>query len=175
MPRALGWTIAAAHMALVGFGAAGKVPIPETNALGRVVESYRAYTGADNGFGFFAPGVAAQRRVILHVFAQGEWRRISESFSGVGSSLRLTTLTGLFSESELREAVAASWAARALGSVQGAEVVIVEVEVYLTPTMTEYRAGARPRWITECAFPFTRHRDGLAVEEPPDAPPAASR
>lgn len=162
MRYALGISAVLVHLVLVGFGAADAVPVSEDHLTGRLIETYRAFTGADNGYGFFAPGVAAERRVVLHVFNGRDWLDVDEGFAGRESSFRLTTMTGLFGEEVLREPLAASWAARALGAVPGASVVLVEVEVYWIPRMAEYRRGERPRWITECIFPFTRYHDGMA-------------
>lgn len=174
MKRSL-WTAAAlTHLTLVGFGAAGRVPISEQALLGRVVETYRAYSGAGNGYGFFAPGVAAERRVLLHVFSGGRWGAVAEAFDGVESSLRLLTTTGLMAKAELRQPLAASWAARAFGAVPDSSVVLVEVEVYLIPPMDEFRRGARPQWVTESIFPFARSSELRATAEPvSDADPQA--
>lgn len=175
MKRPLWIAAALVHLTLVGFGAAGKVPISEQTLLGRMVEIYRAYSGAGNGYGFFAPGVAAERRVLLHVFSGGRWLEIAESFDGTESSHRLLTTTGLFAQEQLRQSLAASWAARAFGAVADSSVVLVEVEVYLIPPMDEFLRGERPRWITESVFPFTRAAESGPAQEPDHGlPPARS-
>ncbi|HEX5760742.1 MAG TPA: hypothetical protein VF121_16255 [Thermoanaerobaculia bacterium] len=147
---------AALHLMLVGFGAAGRVPVGETTVIGRVIGVYRAWTGADNAYGFFAPGVAAERRVALHVYAEDRWFLVHERFDTREADLRLSTLAGLFQEDDLRQLLAASWAARALGSFPAARVALVEVQAYVVPTMEQYRGGAQPRWITERVFSFAR-------------------
>lgn len=144
------------HLVLVSFGAAGKIPVSEATALGRAIGAYRAYTGADNAYGFFAPGVASERRVVLHVYSGDHWQSIDERFQGRESNLRLSTVVGMLTDPNLREPLAASWAARAFGSFPGARLVLVEIKVYLVPSMRELRAGSRPRWRTEGFFSFAR-------------------
>ena len=42
-----------------------------------------------------------------------------------------------------------------MAEAPAAAVVIVRAEAYLLPTMERYRAGARGRWTTVAAYPFT--------------------
>ena len=59
--------LAAAHLTLVVCGAARLRP-PHGPA-GSAVRFYGALSGSDNGFGFFAPGVASQVRMVQSVLA----------------------------------------------------------------------------------------------------------
>jgi len=153
------------HLVLVSFGAAGKIPISEASALGRAIEAYRAYTGADNAYGFFAPGVASERQVVLHVYLGDRWLSTSERFEGLEPRLRLSTVAGLFADSDLREPLAASWAARAFGSFPKARLVLVEIKVHIVPSMREFRGGSHPRWRTEGLFSFARSFSPVATAE----------
>jgi hypothetical protein len=117
-------------------------------------------TGADAGYGYFAPHVGSEVRVrfTLADNAGREWQ--DELAAGLNQEgrLRVGSMTGLFpadpEQRVLRHDLAASWAATMFGRHPTARVVIVRVEVYEVPSMAEYRAGLRPGWVQVFAATF---------------------
>ena len=146
------------HLALTLCGALKFVPVPLKTRLGKAIAHYQAYSGSDNGYGFFAPGVASPKRVILHGYhaQKNEWVTKLETGVSRETELRLSTTAGLFSQEKYHELIAASWAAWMFGNDPDASLVIVEIQVYAIPTMSEFRAGARPQWQAAEVFPFAR-------------------
>lgn len=146
------------HLALAVCGAAGYAPLADGGRAGRAASCYQAYTGTGTSFGFFAPGVAAQRRVVWHGYNEQTkgWVVDSESGPSLEAELRLSTAAGLFSQEGPHDVLAASWAAWMFGKHPEVSLSIVEVEAYAVPTMEQYRAGARPRWVVVDAFSFVR-------------------
>ena len=63
------------HLGLTVCGAVKFAPVPTSTRLGSVIAHYQAYSGSDNGYGFFAPGVASPQRVLLHGYhaQNNEW------------------------------------------------------------------------------------------------------
>lgn len=149
------------HLGLTICGAARLSPIPFGTSVGKVVAHYQAYSGSGNGYGFFAPGVASPQRVLLHGYHadKGEWVTMAETGTSREAELRLSTTTGLFSQPNYHEFVAASWAAWMFGNDADASLAIVEIQVYTIPTMSEFRAGEKPQWQVIRGFPFARRKD----------------
>jgi len=156
--KRMAWLAAAGvHLALVICGAAGITPVSTKLAGGRVVETYRAYTGANNGYGFFAPGVASEWRATFDVCSD-ERHCIPVAREQVGHEARLLLITidGLLGEDELRDLIAASHAARQFARYPHAEVVLVKAGVFEVPAMAEYRGGERPQWRDLYGYAFHR-------------------
>jgi len=147
---------AAVHLAIVAAGAAGLRPDSRTSA-GALLETYGEYSGADNSYGFFAPAVAAEWRAAFDLYdaASGRWTTRTRPPTNRELALLDSTINGHFAREDLREALAASWAAAAMAERPDAAVVVVRAEAFLVPTMEEYRGGARGRWQTLAAFAFT--------------------
>jgi hypothetical protein len=158
MKRRSTWLLAFAltHLALVICGATGRQllpPSPPDFAL----RWYGAMTGADSGYGFFAPGVGpqAQATFTLHDAAGHSW---TDTIDGDNQEVRLR-LGSMLTNSEvesLRPGLTASWAAVMFGRHPEATRVIVRVQLYDTPTMADFRAGATPAWQTVFEASFTR-------------------
>ncbi len=144
------------HLALAVCGAAKYMPLPAGSWAERAASCYQSYTGTGTGFGFFAPGVAAQRRVVWHGYNEQtkEWRVDTESGPSLEAELRISATAGLFSQEGPHDILAASWAAWMFGKHPDVSVSLVEVEAYAVPKMGQYRAGARPRWVVVNAFSF---------------------
>jgi hypothetical protein len=156
MARRLLFIAGCLHLLLVAYGATGVVPLAETHLAGRVIEAYRAYSGADNRYGFFAPSVAAARRVKVHVFSENRWTEMEEPLTSLESKLRASSIAGLFAQPQLTQGLAASYAALAFGRFPRAEVVLIEQQFYRLPPQEAYRRGERPRWTTEGLQTFTQ-------------------
>ena len=147
---------AGAHLAVVILGAA-RIPVPQSSLAGKVYGVYGAYSGANNSYGFFAPGVASKWRAALDSYdpAEEKWTTWTKPAANLELGVLDSTITGYFSNDELREAFAASWAGSGMAQAPGAAVVVVRAEAFLVPTMAEYREGARGRWQTLAAYAFT--------------------
>jgi|GEM_PF-1148163 len=146
------------HLGLVICGAVRFAPYPQNTRVGDALRCYQSYTGSDNAYGFFAPGVASAKRVVLHGYhaQQNVWVTRIEAPVGREIQLRLSTTAGLFSQEGHHEQLAASWAAWMFGEDLDASPVIVEIQAYAMPTMSEFRAGERPDWQVMEVFPFAR-------------------
>jgi hypothetical protein len=160
--RRMAWIAAAGvHLALVICGAAGYTPVSPRHLAGRVIETYREFTGANNGYGFFAPGVASEWRATFDICGAGmHCMPAAEEQVGREARLLLVTIDGLLGESDLRDLLAASYAARQFARFPHAEVVLVKVEVFALPSMAQYRGGRRPQWRKIYGFAFHRAADG---------------
>jgi hypothetical protein len=147
---------AAAHLAAVIFGAV-RFSVPGSSIPGKIFEVYAAYSGANNSYGFFAPGVAAQWRAAIDFYdpAHGTWTTGTRSAANLELAVLDSTINSLFSRDELREALAASWAGAAMPERPEAAVVLVRAEAFRVPTMEQYRKGARGEWLTLAAYAFT--------------------
>ena len=154
---------ACVHLALVICGAMRVVPIPTWLPIGRSVETYREYTGANNGYGFYAPAVASEWSTTFDICG-GKPTRCFEAREEVANrevGLLISTIDGMYMEDGLRDLVAASWAGAQFGRFPRAAVVIVKPRVFLIPTMAEYRRGSKPQWRTAYAYVYAR-RDRAA-------------
>lgn len=158
MSRRHAATTAAAclHLALVLCGAAKIRLLSPQSAAGAVLATYRAYTGSDNGYGFFAPGVASEWRGHFDVCREdGRCTEADLPRGNAEANVLLSTIHGMLAY-EVRDVLAASLAAAELARVPDAKTVVVRVQVYAVPTMAEFRAGRHARWRTAYAYAFTR-------------------
>ena len=119
---------------------------------------WSTYTGAANGYAFFAPVVPDARRVRVTALCNGQRVSVNTPLNGVESGIRLMTITSLLLQERTEKAAAASWAAYAFGRVQCAEAVLVQVDRYVVPTMAAYQSGARPRWQVTGVHAFAEGR-----------------
>jgi hypothetical protein len=146
------------HLALVICGAARFVPFSQRHAFGRTIEVYREYTGANNGYGFYAPAVASEWSTTFEVCG-GKPPRCFEAREEPANrevGLLLSTIDGMYMEDDLRDLVAASWAGVEFGRYPHAAIVVVKPRVFLIPSMEQFRRGLKPRWRTAYAYAFTR-------------------
>jgi hypothetical protein len=154
----IAWIAAAcAHLALVLCGAFHVTPVSRQVLIGRAIETYRDYSGASSAYGFFAPGVAAEWHVAFdacsdprHCIPVGEER------VGHEARLLLVTMDGTFAEEQMRDYMAASYAARQFARLPHANVVLVKAAMYFVPTMQQYRRGAKPQWRNLYGYAFRR-------------------
>jgi hypothetical protein len=147
---------AAVHLLLVVCGAAGLSLLPDGTRAGKALRWYGAMSGSDNGYGFFAPGVASQLRARF-TLSDGAGRSWGDTLEGEHNpevTLRIGGIVGLFAEGSLGPGLAASWAAKLFGRHPDARRLVVRVEAYDLPPMAEYRKGDSPRWqpIYEATF-----------------------
>jgi len=144
------------HLLFVLMSSVKIQPFTKGASLRRLLDTYGGYSGAGNSYGFFAPGVLSDRRAVVHVYLPSiqAWRTVLEQGGNNETSLAISTASNLLAREELRDLVAASWAARVIRHHTEASASIVEVQAYLIPTVRDYQKGARPDWITTHLLPF---------------------
>lgn len=130
------------HIIFVAFGAAHLFYSDYQNrpVLSIVAAHYYELTGAANTFGFFAPGVSPDTRVILRIHEDGEWR-VYDTSSGLSSEqrLRLSTINGLMLREEFEAYIGAAWASLAFGTRKNSVAVLVDFQFFsLEPLGSEH-------------------------------------
>jgi len=144
---------AACHLALVVCGASGLVfsgPSSADGPVRKTVRLYGALSGADNGYGFFAPGVGPQ---VLATFTlrDGAGRTWTDTLERGMSHEALHRAGGspaLAVEPAYRDDLVRSWAGTMFGRHPEARRVVVRLELFDPPSMGGYRVGERARWET---------------------------
>ena len=158
MPRTHAAMLIAAclHLALVICGAARIRVLSQETVAGHALATYRAYTGSDNGYGFFAPAVASEWRGLFEVCrADGRCEEAELPYGNPETAVLLSSIHGMLAY-DARDVLAASLAATQVARVPDARTIVVKVQVYAVPTMAQTRAGQRARWRTAYAYAFTR-------------------
>src|SRR5438045_2177424 len=134
------------HLALVVAGAAhltSRVQGP----LGRGLRFYDALSGAGDSYSFFAPAVGPQIRARFAIrTVQGDsFEETLEAGKSREVGFRVGNLAGtvyiVAKRAELRRAFLAALAASRFGAHPEAELVQVNIEEWVVPTMAEYREG----------------------------------
>jgi hypothetical protein len=123
-------------------------------------------SGADSGYGFFAPSVGSQTRAVF-TLSDGAGRTWTDTFDEGGNhevQLRLGSMVSNTSYEGLRRGLAASWSGKLFARHPDAHEVRVRIELYDLPPMDEYRDGARPEWRTVYEATFLRD-EPLAEQE----------
>ena len=145
--HALATAVATCHLLLVACSAARVIPAP-TNIVEKSLRCYGEYSGAANGYGYFAPGVASQWGVTFSLYDKENNKWTDGPWSGDNNEvkLRIGTILSMFASDESREHLAASWAGMMFARHPKAKVVIVKSQVYILPSMAEYQSGERPHW-----------------------------
>jgi hypothetical protein len=145
------------HLALVICGAAG---IRLSQGYTAPLAVYGAASGADNSYGFFAPGVAPMPRVVVSRTDRSGacCQEVVPCSPNREVNLRLGTGVSMFLyvDQQTQRELASGWAAAAFAQDPQAERVVVRVELHEVPKMAEYRAGQRPRWVRYYEGEFVR-------------------
>jgi hypothetical protein len=149
------------HLALVVAGAA-QLTARVRGPVGRGLRFYAALSGAGEAYSFFAPSVGPQFQARF-TLSTPEGARSEETLE-TGKSrevgLRLGNLTGeiyiVARRDDLRRAFLGALAANRLGAHAEANLVQVNVDEWVMPTMAEHRLGARPRWRSSYEATFVR-------------------
>jgi hypothetical protein len=145
------------HLALVLCGAAHVTLLPPDSPPGLALATYRAYTGSDNAYGFFAPGVASEWRGHFDVCRNGHCTEADLAHGNAEAGVLLSTLQGMLAR-DVRDVFAASLAASQFARAPDATTIVVRVQLYFVPTMQQFRAGQIAQWRTADAYAFTRTR-----------------
>jgi hypothetical protein len=156
------------HLVLV-IGGAANISLPRGSGVaGRGIRWYTAVSGADSGYGFFAPGVASETRATF-TLTDATGRTWTEAFDAGGNQevqLRLGSMVSTAASPGVRRKLAASWAGKFFAIHPEVESVLVRVEYYDLPQMDEYRDGERPEWVTEYEVEFSRNETSSREVDP---------
>jgi hypothetical protein len=159
--------LAVVHLAVVLGGACDWLPGSDRGPLAHLVRWYATLTGAESGYGFFAPDVGAPHRAIF-ILRDEKGSTWSDTFDQAKSSEARLRLTGIvesvfmngviYDKPQLRSPLVESWAATMFRRHPNAVSLTVVVESYDIPTMTEHRSGSRPQWQAVYQAEVARHR-----------------
>ena len=129
---------------------------------------YGNFSGAQSGFGYFAPEIGSELRSHFEVVEADGSTRIESLSAGASreAALRINNLVALlgqsmFEEKERRK-VAASLAGKVLARHPGAPRVALVIEELDLPSMASYREGKRPSWKPFYRVTFARRKAGPA-------------
>lgn len=166
--------LVACHFALVICGAFS-FRIPGKNPVSAALRGYSAASGAENGYGFFAPGVGSQFRFTFTMTdAEGNtWTDTMRFGTSQEANLRLTGMANYLSQSNAghRYLVMQSLAGKMFARHPKANKVTVQYQMWgmvkpaidpeagpvvNLPRMHETRAGAKANWLTFEMYAFTR-------------------
>ena len=168
--------LAAGHLVLVTLGA-GSVNLRELGLPGRALEEYGGLSGANSGYGFFAPGVGFQLGARFDV-VDGDGVTTPASLA-TGTSheadIRVGNIIDQFGTVEdeddeeaaarVRRALAASLAGKVFGRHPEAVAVVVRLETFTPVSMKDWRGGERPRWSPLYTAKFVHHAQPKAESE----------
>jgi len=142
------------HLTLVALGA-GSVSLRPLGPPGGILAYYGLLSGADSGYGFFAPGVTGQLRARFDVTdSEGHLTTTSlETGASHEADIRAVHVVDHFwneldndAKVSLQRALGASLAGKIIGRHPGARQVVVRLEVFEPVSMDEFRRGGRPQW-----------------------------
>jgi hypothetical protein len=166
--------LAAGHLTLVACGAFGLTPLAPKSPVAKLQDLYGELSGANNGYGFYAPTVASEHRAVFELTDEdGEtWTDSLMTGASFESAIRLQnivqTSVELQAESESNaddaefhwmDRIAFLWADAMLKRHPSAVEVEVKLEVFFVVPMAEYRAGVRPKWEVVYQDRFTRKKE----------------
>jgi len=146
--------LAGAHLLLVTLGAA---KVRHIGSIGAVLDDYGVASGAENGYGFFAPDVSGLLVLYVDLIdARGQQTTIS---LGTGSThevaLRLAGVAIEFNRTEpqQRRELATSLAAKMFVEHPEAHQIIIRVEDFDSISMEQFKDGQRAQ-----SLPFYQAR-----------------
>ena len=142
--------LAACHLILVAASAAHFPLYSHRTAVGHAIDGVKAFSGADNTFAFFAPGVAPEFSVqfTLTDDTGKTWQETAEQGATREANLRFDSMASMFTYHGLRRHIAASWAAALFGRYPHVRQVEILAEAQDMPTMEAFRDDYRPEWET---------------------------
>lgn len=169
------------HMVLVALGMAHIGVLPTTTIPGKALRVYTGVSGADKGYGFFAPGVRHQERaVFLMTDAEGrQWEGDLGFGESAEANLRLGSTANVLREVDDETAFhfMRSMAAKMFQRHPTAQTIKVQVQAYGIklpgatngvpaidfPTMAEFRSGKQPEWIDLYSLTFEADEAGQTI------------
>jgi hypothetical protein len=146
--------LALLHLYFVALGAFNVTGLYDLKWVGRPLEVWGNLTGAGDNYGFFAPGVFGQSRILFEILDEKGRSRVVpfRSFENHDSDLRVGDIVNqlnFFTDdgpSETHRELAKSLAATMFGKFPDARKVIVHLQTLYPVTMQDYRDGARQKW-----------------------------
>lgn len=131
-----------------------------------ILTTYQLYSGAAQGYEFFAPEVSGASRVVFNL-EYGDGSKATERFppSDVNSEVRLRVgnVFNQFWDHKSRDniirSLTASWAGRYFNTHDSLKKVTVVIEEYQLPTMKLYVDGARSEWLETYSATYEKHTD----------------
>ncbi len=153
------------HLALVGISAFRGFLISLDDAelahyklkeYPKKIEQYGGLFSANQGFGFFAPGVSSESRIIVMGCQRGitNWHVIDVGLRGESQHF-LNAFVGMGLKGPARKAVTESISAYALSKYPDIDSVIIQYQAELIPPLREKELHAR-EWITLETFFYYR-------------------
>ena len=139
------------HLGLAVTGALG-LCLWEGGPIGRVLTIYRALSGLDTGYSYFAPAVGTPPRAEFTVVdgVGGEVADTLETHVSREADIRVGDLVEVFTRRRAADArrrrIVVSWAATMFARHPEAEAVLVDVGYRRLPAMSDLRRGAAPGW-----------------------------
>ncbi|HEX5150642.1 MAG TPA: hypothetical protein VFW07_04305 [Parafilimonas sp.] len=142
------FALAAIHLVMIAlysthFADWGNMDNPASKTLATVGR----YTGSNNIFSFFAPGLSDQPYVVYNVkFKDSSERYIDLTGKSPDFTNRINNIYGYLTIPEARAVLSASLAQNIKERYPGAAKIRVAMVVQQIPDMTAYRAGKRSHW-----------------------------
>jgi hypothetical protein len=136
------------HLAMVILFA---VHFGETEAvqtgIGKTISTVGYYTGSNNIFSFFAPGLSDQPYVVYTVaFSDGKERVVDLTGNSIDFANRVNNVYGYLTMTEGREIFSACLAQSMLKDYPDAEKIRVAMVIQQIPDMESYCRGERSKW-----------------------------
>jgi len=142
------FALAGVHLVMIAlfsthFADWGNMNNPATKTLATVGR----YTGSNNIFSFFAPGLSDQPYVVYNVkFKDSSERYIDLTGKSPDFTNRINNIYGYLTLPEARGIISASLAQNISERYPDASKIRVAMVVQKIPDMTEYRNGKRSHW-----------------------------
>jgi hypothetical protein len=162
------FAVVAANVAGVDFWSA-PASSPVARCANLAIAEYGALSGAESQYGYFAPGVDDQLRLVFEMTEPSGRVRTDVLSNAVNAEvdLRVANLVSLLWQPDegLHRALETSWATAMFDRHPSARRVAIEVQVYELPSMDGMRRGRRPVWrvLDRVSFsPPCRATGGLA-------------
>ena len=132
------------HLYIIVCGAR-EVPPGSNNWLGRLLEAYGAWTGAEINYSFYAPAISEDlvtRVTCLH--KSGEVSTYDVGGTTAEVDVRMNTMADLMFDSHTLDLEARALSAYVLGQMPDCRSATVYMYQNRIPTMAAYRKGGRP-------------------------------
>ncbi|MCY1060766.1 hypothetical protein [Nannocystis sp. SCPEA4] len=142
---------AAGHLTLVVVGALG-ICLWASGPPGKLLTYYSTLSGADSGYGYFAPGVGSPPTATFTI-VDADGRTLVDTLTPRftrEADIRVEDLIEVFdsdlSDEATRAQLAASWAANLFERHPRAASVTIDMGTWRVPTMAGLRKGKATRW-----------------------------
>ena len=151
-------SLAVVHFGLVAMGAV-EMRLPGSGWATQAMEGYRALSGTNVYYSFFAPGVDTQVRPVFEVTDRSGVMTTDMLSRAVNSEvdIRIGNMTSFlkYEDEDFQRAILASWAGVMFARHPDAEQVVVRIEAFELPSMEESREGRKPGWEVDDRVTFS--------------------